>query len=81
MALVCSDIPHDSEDNQFDEPDLQFFQNILENGGVCSRRAFIGRFPVRARGVPTIARPQPGHASLACWTPDGWVVNAVAHST
>ena len=74
VALVRSDIPYGSQDNQFDEPELQFFQNILKNGGVCGRRAFIGRFLLRAFGVPTIARPQPGHASLARWTPDGWVV-------
>ncbi len=74
VALVRSDIPYGSQDNQFDEPELQFFQNILKNGGVCGRRAFIGRFLLRAFGVPTIARPQPGHASLARWTPDGWVI-------
>jgi len=53
---------------------LQFFQNILMNGGVCGRRAFFGRFMLRAFGIPTTARPQRGHASLAHWTPDGWVV-------
>lgn len=52
----------------------KFFQNILMNGGVCGRRAFFGRFILRAYGVPTTARPQRGHAALAHWTPDGWVV-------
>ena len=74
VALVRSDIPYGSQDNKFDQPELQFFQNILKNGGVCGRRAFIGRFILRAFGVPTIARPQPGHAALARWTPDGWVI-------
>jgi formylglycine-generating enzyme required for sulfatase activity len=45
------------------------------NGGVCGRRAFIGRFILRSFGIPTIARPSRGHGALAHWTPDGWVVN------
>ena len=44
------------------------------NGGVCGRRAFFGRFILRSFGVPTLARPQRGHAALAHWTPDGWVI-------
>lgn len=39
-----------------------------------SRRAFFGRFILRAFGIPTIARPSPGHGALAHWTPSGWVV-------
>jgi len=74
VAAVRTDIKYGSQDNQYDKPELQFFQNILMNGGVCGRRAFFGRFILRAFGVPTTARPQPGHASLAHWTPDGWVV-------
>jgi len=38
------------------------------------RRAFFGRFILRAFGIPTIARPSPGHGALAHWTPSGWVV-------
>jgi hypothetical protein len=45
------------------------------NGGVCGRRAFFGRFILRCFGVPTLARPQPGHATLVHWTPVGWVIN------
>lgn len=74
VELVRSDIRYGSQDNKFDQDELQFFQNILKNGGICGRRAFIGRFILRAFGVPTTARPQPGHAALAHWTPDGWVV-------
>jgi len=44
------------------------------NGGVCGRRAFFGRFMLRAFGIPSTARPQPGHAALVHWTPDGWVI-------
>ncbi len=74
VAAVKTDIRYGSQDNQYDKPELQFFQNILMNGGVCGRRAFFGRFILRAFGVPTTARPQRGHAALAHWTPDGWVV-------
>lgn len=74
VALVRTDIPYGSQDNIYDEKELHFFQNILKNGGICGRRAFIGRFVLRAFGVPTTARPQPAHAALAHWTPDGWVV-------
>jgi len=74
VAIVRTDIKYGSQDNKYDKSELQFFQNILMNGGVCGRRAFFGRFILRAFGVPTTARPQRGHASLAHWTPDGWVV-------
>lgn len=74
VAAVKTDIKYGSGDNQYDKPGMQFFQNILMNGGVCGRRAFFGRFILRAFGVPTTARPQRGHAALAHWTPDGWVV-------
>ena len=74
VAAVRTDIKYGSQDNQYDKPELQFFQNILMNGGVCGRRAFFGRFILRAFGIPTTARPQRGHAALAHWTPDGWVV-------
>lgn len=74
VASVRSDIRYGSQFNKFDNPDQQFFQNILMNGGVCGRRAFFGRFILRSFGVPTTARPQPGHAALTHWTPEGWVV-------
>ncbi|MGB2821458.1 MAG: hypothetical protein WBF17_10780, partial [Phycisphaerae bacterium] len=74
VAAVRTDVRYGSQDNKYDKPELQFFQNILMNGGVCGRRAFFGRFILRAFGVPTTARPQRGHAALAHWTPDGWVV-------
>jgi len=74
VAAVRTDVRYGSQDNKYDKPELQFFQNILMNGGVCGRRAFFGRFILRAFGIPTTARPQRGHAALAHWTPDGWVV-------
>lgn len=73
VAAVRTDIRYGSQDNKHDRSDLQFFQNILMNGGVCGRRAFFGRFILRAFGVPTTARPQRGHAALVHWTPKGWV--------
>ena len=74
VEIVRSDIRYGSQDNKFDQDELQFFQNILKNGGICGRRAFIGRFILRSFGVPTTARPQPGHAALAHYTSEGWVI-------
>lgn len=74
VDLVRTDIRYGSQDNKYDRDDLQFFQNILKNGGICGRRAFIGRFLLRSFGVPVTGRPQPGHAALAHRTSDGWVV-------
>ncbi len=75
VSIVASDVKYGSGDVKYDRPELQRYQNILMNGGVCGRRAFIGRFILRAFGVPTTARPSRGHAALAHWTPKGWVVN------
>ena len=74
-GLVGSDVRYGSGDVKYDRPELQNYQNILMNGGICGRRAFIGRFILRAHGVPTIPKPSRGHGALARWTPDGWVVN------
>jgi len=74
VAAVRTDIRYGSQYNKLDKPELQFFQNTLMNGGVCGRRAFFGRFMLRSFGIPTTARPQPGHAALVHWTPEGWVV-------
>ena len=75
VSIVGSDVKYGSGDVKYDRPELQKYQNILMNGGVCGRRAFFGRFILRAFGIPTTARPSRGHAALAHWTPDGWVVN------
>jgi len=75
VSIVSSDVKYGSGDVKYDRPELQKYQNILMNGGVCGRRAFIGRFILRAFGIPTTARPSRGHAALAHWTPKGWVVN------
>lgn len=75
VNIVTSDVKYGSGDVKYDRPALQKYQNIIMNGGVCGRRAFFGRFILRSFGVPTTARPSRGHAALAHWTPDGWVVN------
>jgi len=74
VKAVKTEVKYGSGDNKYDKPELQFFQNIIMNGGVCGRRAFFGRFILRAFGIPTLARPQPGHATLVHWTPEGWVI-------
>ena len=74
VSAVRSDIRYGSQDNKHDKPELQFFQNIMMNGGICGRRAFFGRFILRSFGIPVTARPQRAHAALAHWTPKGWVV-------
>jgi len=72
VDVVDAEIQYSSKDVDRDLPNHHFFQNILANGGICGRRAFFGRFILRAFGVPTTARKQPGHATLAHWHPDGW---------
>ena len=74
VGVVASDVKYGSGDNKYDRDELQFFQNILMNGGICGRRAFFGRFMLRAWGIPNIKRPSRGHAALARWSPRGWVV-------
>lgn len=74
VRIISSDVNYGSGDVKYDLPELQQYQNILMNGGICGRRAFFGRFILRAFGVPTIARPSKGHAALARFTPQGWTV-------
>lgn len=76
-GIVRTDVPYGSSRVKDDDPKLHKYQNILRNGGVCGRRAFFGRFILRAFGIPTTARPSKGHAALCHWTPrDGtWAVN------
>ncbi len=75
VESVKTDVRYGSQDQKNDDPSLGFYQNIINTGGVCGRRAFFGRFILRAFGIPTLARPQPGHATLVHWTPAGWVIN------
>jgi hypothetical protein len=75
VAAVKTEVKYGSGDQKNDRPTLQQYQNIIMNGGVCGRRAFFGRFILRCFGIPTLARPQPGHATLVHWSPAGWVIN------
>ncbi len=79
VGIVKTDVKYGSQDVKNDLPTLQKYQNIILNGGVCGRRAFFGRFILRCFGIPTLARPQTGHAALTHWTPDGWVINLGAN--
>jgi hypothetical protein len=72
VDIVDVAITYSSRGVKNDRPEKHFFQNILANGGVCGRRAFFGRFILRAFGVPTARRKEPGHATLAHWSPEGW---------
>jgi hypothetical protein len=72
VDVVDKEIRYGSGDVVNDRPELAFMQNILANGGICGRRAFFGRFALKAFGVPTAARKEPGHATLAHWHPAGW---------
>ncbi len=74
-SLVKSDVGYGSDKCKFDRPDLNQYQNILKDGGVCGRRATFGRFILLANGIPVWGVTQHKHAALSRWTPKGWVVN------
>jgi len=50
-------------------------QNIIMNGGVCGRRAGMGRYMCRSFGIPATARPSRRHGALVRWSPNGWWPN------
>jgi hypothetical protein len=75
VAAVKTEVPYGSQNVQYDDPANHQHQNIIRNGGVCGRRAFFGRFILRAFGIPTWGVTQKAHAALSHWTPKGWVVN------
>jgi hypothetical protein len=75
VASVRTEVPYGSQNVQHDDPANHQHQNIIRNGGVCGRRAFFGRFILRAFGIPTWGVTQKAHAALSHWTPKGWVVN------
>lgn len=75
VKAVKTDVKYGSADQKYDLPENQLYQNIAKTGGVCGRRAWYGGFILRCFGIPIVRRPQHGHAALAHWTPDGWVVN------
>jgi hypothetical protein len=72
VRFIKSDVPYCSTTS---DPSLGSpAQMQVALGGVCGRRAFLGRLTTRAFGIPTRASTQTGHAALSHWTPDGWVI-------
>jgi hypothetical protein len=59
----------------FDRGEQFAGQNIIMNGGVCGRRAGMGRYAVRCFGIPATHRPSPRHGALVRWSPGGWWPN------
>jgi len=49
------------------------YSDIPVGGDVCGGRAFWGRFVRKAFGLPTWGATEKGHASMASWTPTGWI--------
>jgi hypothetical protein len=74
-GAVRTEVRYGSQHVQDDLPELNKYQNIPRNGGVCGRRAFFGRFILKSFGIPTWGVTQHKHAALSHWTPKGWVVN------
>lgn len=74
-GTVRTEVKYGSQEVSEDLPSLQTYQNIINNGGVCGRRAFFGRFISQSFGIPTWGVTQHKHAAVSHWTPKGWVVN------
>ena len=74
-GTVRTEVQYGSQEVGEDLPTLQTYQNIINNGGVCGRRAFFGRFITQSFGIPVWGVTQHKHAALSHWTPKGWVVN------
>lgn len=72
VRIIKDDVPYCSttHDPSIGSP----AQEQIALGGICGRRAFLGRLSTRAFGIPTRASTQTGHAAMSRWTPDGWVV-------
>jgi hypothetical protein len=78
-GAVRTDVAYRHSQDYKDTDSLEFFQNVIKNGGICGRRAFFGRFIVRSFGLPAWGVTQKAHAALGRWTPSGWVVNLGAN--
>ncbi|MDP7248464.1 MAG: hypothetical protein QGF00_02595 [Planctomycetota bacterium] len=74
-VIVNTCVKYGSGHVVFDRPGLYAGQNIIMNGGVCGRRAAMGRFMCRSFGIPATARPSPRHGALVRWSPKGWWPN------
>ena len=74
-VIVNTCVKYGSGHVVFDRPGLYAGQNIIMNGGVCGRRAAMGRFALRSFGIPATARPSPRHGAPVRWSPNGWWPN------
>ncbi len=72
IRMVKSDVPYTSTTH---DPSLGIpAQEHIALGGICGRRAFLGRLSTRSFGIPSRASTQTGHGAMCHWTPDGWVI-------
>jgi hypothetical protein len=72
IRMIKSDVPYCSTTH---DPSLGIAaQEHIALGGICGRRAFLGRLSTRSFGIPSRASTQSGHGAMNHWTPDGWVV-------
>jgi hypothetical protein len=71
--FIKSDVPYTStvHDRSLGTP----AQEQVCLGGICGRRAFLGRLTTRAFGIPTRRSRQTGHAAMCRWTSTGWKIN------
>lgn len=72
VRFIKSDVPYCSTRH---DPSLGTrAQMEVALGGICGRRAFLGRLTSRAFGIPSRASTQTGHGAMSHWSPDGWVI-------
>lgn len=72
VRFIKSDVPYCSTTH---DPSLGTRPQMeIALGGICGRRAFLGRLTSRAFGIPTRASTQTGHGAMSHWSPDGWVI-------
>ena len=72
VRLIKSDVPYCSTTH---DPSLGTRPQMeIALGGICGRRAFLGRLTSRAFGIPTRASTQTGHGAMCHWSPNGWVI-------
>jgi hypothetical protein len=72
VRFIKSDVPYCSTTN---DPSLGTRPQMeIALGGICGRRAFLGRLTSRAFGIPSRASTQTGHGAMSHWSPNGWVI-------
>jgi hypothetical protein len=72
VRFIKSDVPYCSTTH---DPSLGTRPQMeAALGGICGRRAFLGRLTTRAFGIPTRKSTQTAHAAMSRWTPDGWAI-------